>query len=69
MNKTLKKYIISSLITFVTTFAIALLANYDSITLETVKNGAYVSIIFTAARAGVKSVLEYIVSTQTAKTL
>lgn len=69
MNKTLKKYIISSLVTFVTTFAIALLANYDSITLETVKNGAYVSIIFTAARAGVKSVLEYIVSTQTAKTL
>lgn len=69
MNKTLKKYIISSLVTFVTTFAIVLLANYDSITLETVKNGAYVSIIFTAARAGVKSVLEYIVSTQTAKTL
>lgn len=69
MNKTLKKYLISSLITFVTTFAIALLASIDSITLETIKTGAIAGVLFTAARAAVKSVLEYIVSTQTEKTL
>lgn len=65
MNKTFKKYLISSVITFVTTFAVALLASFDNITLETVKSGAALGVLFTAARAAVKSVLEYIVSTQT----
>ena len=61
MNKTLKRYIVSSLVTFATAFATVLLASIDSITLETIKTGAVVSVLFVALRAGVKALLESLV--------
>lgn len=63
MNKTFKRYLVSSLITFATTFAIVLLASIDSITPESLGNGALASLAFTAIRAGVKAVLELLVQT------
>ena len=61
MNKTFKRYAMSSLITFVSGFAMSMLAQYDKVTLETVQNGALLGIVFTALRAGFKLVLEYLV--------
>ena len=61
MNKTLKRYIVSSLVTFATAFATVVLASIDSITLETIKTGAVVSVLFVALRAGVKALLESLV--------
>lgn len=60
MNSKFKKYLISSLITFVTTFAIAVVPHIDSLTLESVKTGALLGVLFTGSRAGVKAVFEYI---------
>lgn len=62
MNQNLKKYIVSSIITFVTTFAIAVVPIIDSLTLENVKTGALLALVFTGVRAGVKAVFEYIAS-------
>lgn len=59
MNKTIKKYAISSLITFLTGFGLVLLSSIDSLTIDSVKNGALAGAIFMALRAGVKSVLEF----------
>jgi len=61
MNKTLKRYIVSSLVTFATAFATVVLASIDSITLETIKTGAVVSVLFVALRAGVKALIESLV--------
>lgn len=61
-KKTFKRYAVSSLITFVTTFAIVLLASIDSITLGNLGNGALASLLFTGLRAGVKAVLELLVT-------
>lgn len=63
MNKTFKRYLVSSLITFGTTFALVLLASIDSLTLENLGTGALASLAFTALRAGVKAVLELLVQT------
>lgn len=61
MTKTTKRYITSSLITFVSAFAVVVLASIDSLTMEGIKGGALVSLLFTALRAGVKAVLELLV--------
>jgi len=58
MSKTTKKYLTSSLLTFVTGFAIALAPVMDSITLESIENGAIVGVLFAALRAGLKALLE-----------
>ena len=63
MSKTtIKRYIISSLITFLTGVALVLLAQWDSITLASFKDGSMVGIVFIAVRAGVKALLEYLLS-------
>lgn len=63
MNKeNIKRYLISSGVTFITAFCVVLLANIDSLTLESFKDGAFIGIMFTALRAGVKGLLEFIVA-------
>lgn len=62
-----QKYLVSSLITFVTGFALVFVGNIDSLTLESFKNGAYVGIIFTAVRAGIKALVEWFLATQATK--
>ncbi len=57
-----KKYVISSLITFVTAFAVTVLPTIDTLTLETVKQGALVGAIFSGLRAGFKAIFEHLAS-------
>lgn len=59
INKTtIKRHLISGSITFLTAFCVTLLAQWDSLTLEAIKGGAWVSVLFTAVRAGVKAIIE-----------
>jgi len=58
MNPTLKRYLVSSAVTFFSAMGLVLLANIDSITLESFKDGSLVGLGFMAVRAGVKGILE-----------
>ncbi len=58
MNKTVKRYIISSLVTFVAGFALAVVPIIGDITLQSFTNGAIVGVIFVGIRTGTKAVLE-----------
>jgi hypothetical protein len=62
MNETTKRYLISSLVTFLTAFAGVILIDIDKITLSSFSDGAIVGLVFTAGRAGVKAVLEFLLS-------
>ena len=62
MSQTTKRYIISSLITFLTGFAIVLLSDWDNITLNSIQDGSIVALIFVALRTGLKGVIEYLLS-------
>ena len=55
---TLKRYAVSSAVTFSTGFGLVLLSNIDNITMESFGNGAIWGFLFTAFRAGIKLVLE-----------
>jgi hypothetical protein len=59
MSETTKRYLISSLVTFLGGFLTVILAQIDAITIESFYNGALVGILFTAVRTGVKSLIEY----------
>lgn len=50
----------SSLVTFITTFAIAVVPLLQDLTLEEVRTGALVGIVFVGVRAGVKAVFDLI---------
>jgi len=62
MTKTTKRYLVSSLITFASAFAVVVLASIDSLSIQDVETGAVASLLFTAIRAGVKAVLELLVT-------
>lgn len=49
-----KRYLISSLITFVSGFAIAVIPLLDELSMTDVQNGALVGIAFIGIRAGLK---------------
>ncbi len=55
----MKRHIISASVTFLTGFAVVLLANIDTLTLENIEQGAWVGVAFAALRAGVKATLEF----------
>ena len=55
----MKRYLISSFISFLTGFSLVLFTQIDNITLESFKDGSYIGIIFTATRMGIKGVIEY----------
>jgi predicted Holliday junction resolvase-like endonuclease len=62
----MKRYIISSLVTFLSAFAIYFVTVIDTVTLEGLTDGALVSLIFVGVRAGLKALLEmFIVQTVT----
>jgi len=58
----IKRYVISALVSFLAGFAIVILADINSITLESIKNGSIAGLIFVAIRTGIKGMLEYILS-------
>lgn len=59
MKTSTKKYIFSSIVTFITGFSIAILPMLDSLTLESFENGAITGLIFAGIRAGFKALLEW----------
>ena len=62
MNKTLKRYLISSAETFATGFAIVLIPQMETITLESFRDGSVVGILFVSTRMGIKMLLEVFIS-------
>lgn len=67
MSDKLKEYLISVAISFIAAFSVAVLPFIDGLSLEAVKEGALIGVIFAGARSGVKAVLEYIVFVTTTK--
>ena len=59
MSETTKRYLISSLVTFLGGFLTVILAQIDAITIDSFYNGALIGILFAAVRTGVKSLIEY----------
>lgn len=64
MSKTFKRYAISSLVTFLTGFCVVVLPLMNDITMDTLKNGAYVGIVVLGVRAGIKALMEYFLATR-----
>ena len=58
MSKKAKKWLMSSLITFITAFGTVILSQYDALQLSSLTDGVLMGVIFTALRAGVKALLE-----------
>jgi len=54
----LRRWILSSAVTFLAGFSIVLLAQWEDITLASFQTGSIVGIIFLAVRAGFKALLE-----------
>ncbi len=65
-NNSLKMNFKTELKSFVITFTVAvclvLIANWDNVTLETIKDGSIYGILFGAARAGLKGVIELLIA-------
>lgn len=57
-KENIKRYLISSAVTFATSFIVVLLAEIDTFTVESLKDGAIIGVLFTASRAGIKGILE-----------
>jgi predicted Holliday junction resolvase-like endonuclease len=65
----MKRYLISSAVTFFSAFALYFVTVIDTVTLEGLTDGALVSLIFVGVRAGLKALLEmFIVQTVTKET-
>lgn len=62
-----KRYVISSVITFLAGFLIAFYPEIDNITLGSFKDGSFMGIVFVCFRAGVKAVVEISVALLTNK--
>lgn len=54
----MKRYIISSAVTFFTAFALYFVTVIDTINIENLFDGALASLIFVGARTGLKALLE-----------
>ena len=57
-----KRYLVSSLVTFVGGFSAVLLVNLSTLSLEVVKDGGLIGFLFLGVRGGVKAVLEVFVA-------
>ena len=58
MNEHFKSF----LITFVVAFSVVFVSQIDTLTLATFETGAIFGVLFAALRAGVKAVLEFVIS-------
>ena len=67
MNQNIKRYLISSAVTFLTGFCIAVVPMIDSLTLSGIKTGALAGLAFAGIRAGIKAVMELIISLSSKK--
>jgi hypothetical protein len=60
-KETLKRWIISTFVTFFAGFAIVFLGQIDNLTLDSLRDGTLVGLTFAGIRAGVKLLLELFV--------
>lgn len=60
-KNTIKRYAVSSVVSFMAAFSLVMVTEIDNISLETIKDGSFVGVIFLAVRAGLKGVLELFV--------
>jgi hypothetical protein len=60
-NETLKRFLVSSLVTFVASFSITVLPMLDKITLESLGWSTVIALLFTGVRGGIKSVMELVI--------
>lgn len=58
--KVIKKYALSSFITFLSVFCVAIVSQIDNLNADALQQGALVSLMFAAVRAAVKGVVEYL---------
>jgi hypothetical protein len=58
MNDTMRRWLVSSGITFLTGFLIVIAGSIDSITPASLMDGTIVGILFAGFRAGIKAVVE-----------
>jgi len=59
-KKNIKRWIISSCVSFVAGFALVMYNEIDSVTLESFKDGSFIGLLFVAVRAGFKGIFELI---------
>jgi hypothetical protein len=57
-KETVKRYVVSSIITFLSAFGLVLLADIDAISVDSFTDGTIAGLFFVGARAGVKALLE-----------
>lgn len=62
-KQTFKRYLISSLVSFLAGFCSILLVNIDNVTIDSFKDGTLVGIIFLAVRMGLKGLIEWFLAT------
>lgn len=67
MNETVKRYAISTFITFLTGFCIVFVTQVDQLTTESITDGTILGLLFAGARAGVKAVIEAYLAYQTSR--
>lgn len=66
MSKTVQRYIWSTLVTFFAGFAIVIVPTLNGdLTWEVMKSGAYLGVLFSGVRLGVKMALEGFISRRT----
>lgn len=62
MNKQdLKRYLVSSGITFIAVFLLTILPDLSDITFKSIETGAFLAIVIAATRAGVKAAIEILI--------
>jgi hypothetical protein len=57
-NKTVRRYVVSSLVTFFAGFAIVFVKEIDSLTLSSLKDGSLAGLLFFSVRSGLKALFE-----------
>ena len=66
-KKTIVRYLLSTLVTFIAGMAMVIAPALNELTLEAVSDGALVGVLFSGARLGTKMVLETFLFWYTAK--
>ena len=64
-KQTIKRWVISSILSFLTGFALIIFNDIDSISISSFKDGSLVGLIFLATRAGIKAILELFLARKT----
>ncbi len=62
MNENLKRFLISAGISFVTGFALVIVAQIDNLSVESLEDGGLIGLIVAGTRTGIKAVAELLIA-------